>query len=451
MATSGDASRLRTSRLLSGIGSSVLARAATSLSPLILIPITLSYLGDAQYGTWMAVVSLTSMLLWADLGLGNGLLTRLSPLITYGEWARGRRVVSSAYQVLVLVSVAGCIVAISSYWLVPWDAVFNTAGTTDAGAVTLICLVAFALNIPLSLVHRVLFAVQRVNASNGVLLVGAVIATAAAYVAVLVGAPRLTVIGVVMAAPVVTNAGATVWVFHRLPALRPTWRLDRVEARGLLSIGVQFLAVAVLTSLALNADNLVVAHTASIEAVADYSVVMRVFSALGLLVTIVNLPLWPANAEALALGDRRWVRRTTTRMVLASGGCVATAGLILLALSDAVLGVLGGGEPIHAPPVLLLGFVAMWAIVACTSPLFMVQNSIGLIRPQLIGWAVFLCLSVPAKILVSSQLGVSLLPWTGAGLYLSTVVPSAYWGYRVSLRASPVARPEPSRVIRSES
>ncbi len=82
----------RSRRLIKGIGSSVVARAATSLLPLLLIPLTIRYLGTEQYGIWMAITSVTSMLLWADLGLGNGLLTKLAPLVAKGSWADGRAV-----------------------------------------------------------------------------------------------------------------------------------------------------------------------------------------------------------------------------------------------------------------------------------------------------------------------------------------------------------------------
>jgi O-antigen/teichoic acid export membrane protein len=57
-----------------------------------------------------------------------------------------------------------------------------------------------------------------------------------------------------------------------------------------------------------------VARVLGLDAAGHYSVVSRLYLALGLCVTLVNLPLWPANAEALARGEVTWVRRSTRRM-----------------------------------------------------------------------------------------------------------------------------------------
>ena len=69
-------------------------------------------------------------------------------------------------------------------------------------------------------------------------------------------------------------------------------------------------------ALAMNADYLVIAHVLGPESVTTFSVPARLFAQLGLLVSLVNLPLWPANGEALARGDVAWVRRITARMTL---------------------------------------------------------------------------------------------------------------------------------------
>lgn len=425
---------LRTNRLVRGVGSSLIARGISSVAPLILIPITLDYLGAERYGVWMALTALSSMFLWADLGLGNSLMTRLTPLVVAEKWSDARLLVSSAYRILVKVSLVGCLLNFAAYALLPWSELLNAPASIDTARVALICLLAFALNIPLSLVHRVLFALQRVSTSNWLQMVGSFLAVAGGAVTVALKAEPLAVIGAVVFAPVVTNILATVLVLAR-SKLRPALSVRGPASRGLVTSGLRFVVIGVMTSLALNVDYLIVAHGASVEEVAWYSVVARIFLALGLLVTVVNLPLWPANGEALARGDLAWVRRATSRMMLLSAGGVLGCGVALAAAKDPIVHLLAGGEATSSLT-LVLGFVAMWTLFAVASPLFMVQNAVGHLGPQTGGWAAYLFLSVPTKVFVASSYGVNWIPWAASLLYAVTVLPSAWLGFKQAMASA---------------
>ncbi|GAB3957783.1 hypothetical protein GCM10027614_73920 [Micromonospora vulcania] len=129
---------------------------------------TLSYLGTDLYGLWAAVLAVTGMVAFADLGVGLGLMTRLAPCRVDGDSATARRYVSSAYAAVCGVALPAC----GLLWLlggfVPWPVLFNATGAAarDAHLVALVCLTAFLLNIPLSLVARVQYAYQQVAISN---------------------------------------------------------------------------------------------------------------------------------------------------------------------------------------------------------------------------------------------------------------------------------------------
>src|SRR6266545_4108416 len=280
--------RERNRRLTAGIITSVVSRGTGALAPLVLIPITLSYLGDELYGLWMAVTAVTGMALWADLGLGNGLLTKLTPCYASGDTAAARRYISTTYGVLSVVALG----LLAGLWalsgVISWTSTFNvTDPAVEAEAR------AVALEARLS--------------------------------------PAL-VVGAAVSGPPLANLLNSAWLYGRqcrLLAPRPT-RVDRTVARSLLLLGGQFFGLSIAMSIAVNADNLVIAHALGLEAVTDYSVPARLFSALGLLVTVVNLPFWSANGEALARGDLGWVRRVTGRMTLASGLVVLLSSAILV-------------------------------------------------------------------------------------------------------------------------
>jgi len=45
---------------------------------LFTVPLTLKYLGSERYGLWMSISSILSLISFADLGLGNGLLNSIA-------------------------------------------------------------------------------------------------------------------------------------------------------------------------------------------------------------------------------------------------------------------------------------------------------------------------------------------------------------------------------------
>ena len=285
----------RSRRLRTGILSAVASRGIAALAPLMLIPLTFGDLGTDGYGRWMAVVSLTSMAIWADLGLGTGLMTRLSHAIAVRDGALGRQLVSTAYFLLSSLALTGLLVlAVVARWI-PWESALNiddADASSLAPRIALICLGAFILNVPLSLVQRIQYAHQQVAQSNAWVAAGSLSSVALAWAAVSVNAGVTLVILGVALGPILGNLLNTVWFFNRnresVPRLR---NVGGAAARSMAGLGGRFLLVTLVSSVSLNVATLIVAHTSGLDDAAVYPVAARVMTALGLLVTLINLPL----------------------------------------------------------------------------------------------------------------------------------------------------------------
>ena len=107
--TSTEDNAVRTRLLVRGVISSFASRGLAALVPLAMIPLMLTALGTTVYGAWMAIVSITSMLVWADLGLGNGLMTRLSRHLAHDDHRFARRDILATYAIVSLVAFLLCL------------------------------------------------------------------------------------------------------------------------------------------------------------------------------------------------------------------------------------------------------------------------------------------------------------------------------------------------------
>jgi O-antigen/teichoic acid export membrane protein len=337
---------------------------------------------------------------------------------------------------------------------VDWPSLFNVDDpvlATRVRPIVLVCLTVFIINVPLSLVTRVRYAYQQVSQSNMWQAAGSLWSIPVVIYAVQASLSPVVVVAASVIGPPVANAVNSAWLYLRqLPRLTPGLRhADREIARDLFGLGGRFFAVTVLMSVAINADTLIIAHTLGLTAVATYAVAARLLAQLGILVTLVNLPLWPANGEALARGDTAWVRTMTRRMTFGSTLCVLLPAIPFVLVGGSLLEA-WLGTPLDASRGLLLALAAWWVLQAAISPRFMVQNSAGVIRPQLIGWSLYLVVSLPAKWFAAQTLGLVAVPAVGVALYAATVLPSAIKGYRQSIgSAATQGLAQPTSIDRS--
>jgi O-antigen/teichoic acid export membrane protein len=431
----------RVRKLLSWIATAALGRLVSALVPLILLPVTLSYLGTELYGLWAAVIAITGMVVFADLGVGLGLMTRLAPCRITEDADTARGYVSSAYATVSAVALVACTTLWLFSGLVPWSALFNADGPAaqDARLVASICLTAFLVNIPLALVIRVQYAYQQVAVSNIWQACSSALSLPLALGTVAVGMRPVVVIAAIAFSPVLVNAVNTAWTFgRRFRHLAPSPRfIERRRMRELLSLGGLFFLVTLVMVLADNADPLIIAHVLGLGAVTTYAVPARVFGQIGALVTLVNQPIWPMHGEAVARGDVAWIRRTVRRMTVVS---------VLTALLPSALMVTLGNDLLSAwLPIsienrsLLLGLACWWILLAAISPRFMVQNAAGVLRPQLCGYLLYLPLSAVGKYIGLQWWGVSAAPYVAVVAYSVTVLPAALHGYQRALRLANIA------------
>ncbi|MET7424818.1 lipopolysaccharide biosynthesis protein [Dactylosporangium sp. NPDC005555] len=434
----------RNRRLVSGVAASFGAVGAGSVASLIVAPVMFHHLGPALFGLWVAVTALTSVALFADLGMGNSLLTRLAAHRAAPSGVRDATgAVAAAYLTLAgtgAVLLAGVMTVGVAVPVGPLFGVTDARLGAQAATVLVVCFGAFAVNLPLSLITKIQLAMQDTARSAGwsaataawtVLVVGGAAAA---------GAGPLTLIACASTAAPVGNLANTVHYFTRVrPDLRPArWVLEPGAAGGLLRLSVRYFALSLLTSTAASIDGYLVARWLGPVAAAHYGVTVRMFILLNLVVTVVNTPLWPANADALARGDLPWVRRTTRRMCLLGAGLVGAAAAVLVAASEPLLAAWIRSPDFHGLPTGVVALLALWpALLAAVSPMFMVQNSVGLLRPQLAGWGAYLLLSLPAKALLVRDLGLAGVPLGSAAVFAVTVLPACAAGYRAVVARKP--------------
>ncbi len=402
-------------------------RATALVGTLILVPVLLQHLGNAQLGVWLLLLSVGQMLVFADLGLGNGLMTAIAAATGTEQPARlGRTASSGAAALFGVAAILLCIGGIA--WLVlPWERWGGASWTTTEWQALAIAVVCLLLSGPAGVGARIQSGLQQGYIASLWQGVGNLLALGAVLVGVWADRGLPMLIALFYGTPVVVMVANSLWYFLRVqPALRPRWAA--IDRHTLFNVGRMsgiFFVLQLTLAATMATDNLVLTLVLGVEAVPQYAVPARLFAYIGVGISIFLMPLWPAYAEAIGRGDGDWVRRTF-RISLAGAVLAATllAGALYYWREEILHAWVGESFPIDAG---VIGALAIWTVFESAGiAVAMLLNGGQCLRLQLGVAAALAVASLPCRMALLAWLGPAGLPaGTVIAYILTTAVPLA--------------------------
>lgn len=413
--------RERHRRLVLTSLSSALAKVISVATSLISVPLTLHYLGAERYGVWLTISSLTAMLSFADLGLGNGVLNRVAAAYGRGDRQAILQYVSSAFAVLTPIGLVVLGTLLAGGLFQPWSYLFNIRGELarkEVGAAMAAFSACFAVAIPAGVVQRVQMALQQGFVSGLWQCASSLFALAGLLLAIHFRASLPWLVLALLGAPSVAALCNSVLFFcGQQPDLAP--RFAAVSRGAVMDIGrtgFLFFILQAVSAIAYATDTVIVARALGAANVPTYGVPAQLFALIPMLLSMVLAPLWPAYGEAIARRDHAWVRSTLKRSLTLSVGFAATMSLGLLIAAPLILRV-WVGHAVSAPFLLLLGLAVWRTIEAASNALAMFLNGANVIRFQVLVATLTGVCALTLKLLFVRVFGVSGPPWAGVIAY----------------------------------
>ena len=94
----------RMRRILISAVAAAAGKALSVLSALISVPLTFRYLGPERFGVWMIISSFSILFSFADLGIGNGIMTAVASANGTNDRISQRSTISSGYSFLISIA-----------------------------------------------------------------------------------------------------------------------------------------------------------------------------------------------------------------------------------------------------------------------------------------------------------------------------------------------------------
>jgi O-antigen/teichoic acid export membrane protein len=317
-----------TRRFVMFFATSLAARAVGIACQLLQVPLVVATLGSEAFGFWMTLTSITSLMQFADLGLGTGAQNRITEEFTHGNLGTARMLFTSVGVFLAAVGLLVGLVLTLVLPLVDLAAVFHLrdpATIEQAPVAAQILCWIFCASLPLGLAQRLAFARQEGWMFN----VTQAVASVSALAVVAWGAHHQWNLALLVAAAQGTLllANAALLGVHLVQLRwlsRPHPRISFGAVRELLGVGAFFSLQQIVSTVMFSLPQVIISASLGAAAVTPYNLVQRLFNLFAMVQNAFLLPLWPAYARARARKEFDWMRQALRRSFQATAAaCVA--------------------------------------------------------------------------------------------------------------------------------
>lgn len=413
--------------ILSGFSTAIVKLITVGLN-LITVPLTLSYLGNLRYGIWLSISSVLTLLSFADLGLGNGLLNAVTKADANKDLVQLKKAISSAFFLLMAIALFLVALFILIHNIVDWEVVFNVKSgisTSELNNTIAVIILMIIFNIPLGIVQRIHEGFQEGFKFQFWLLLGSIISFLLLIVSIhyRLGLPFL-VLAFSSGPLIATIFNAYYLFFVKQKHLRPRLKYFELSfGAKLIKSGLAFLVLGIFTLIGNSSDDIVIAHVLGNAEIAHYEIVKKMYL-ISMMTQFLIQPMWPAFGDAIEKGDYIWASKTLWNGLKLS---ILFGGLISLPI------VFFGGNIINywlsinfQPSIgLTLGFFVFVFIANYGGVMSAFFNSGPFMKKQvtMIGLASISALLF--KIILSSKFGISGIIWgTVLGYGIFYIIPS---------------------------
>lgn len=242
-----------------------------------LMPFTVSHLGQAEYGLWMLIASMTYYFQLLDMGYGNGIVRHLVSADRRGDAGAMNRIVSTFVYVYAGLGFAVCVVAaLLIVSVVPRFPRLTPAQVKTAQALLAIIGLRVAIGFPMTVFGAVTNARQGFVLNN-VVAIATVLTSALVTFVVLEGGGSLIALVAATTAVNMLGYGGYAWTaMHVFPELKIRASFfSRSQWRDVTSLSVYLFLIQIAGQISFNIDNIVIGAFLGTAAVAVYTVALR--------------------------------------------------------------------------------------------------------------------------------------------------------------------------------
>lgn len=402
----------------------------------LLVPMTLSYLTQYEYGVWLTLSSILVWLDFFDVGLGNGLRNKLTECLALGKLDLGRAYVSTTFVVLSMIGLTLIIVFYVLSLFVNWDTVLNTTQNPikHISEVVLVVFILCVINFVMKTIGTIFIANQEPMMAD---MFGCISQLLSLLMIILLKqfttGSLMNVAVCFSISPILVYFISYPYTFRkRFPRLMPSIKSVNLSlVKDIAGIGFQFFFIQVVCLLLFQSSNIIIAQVFSPAEVTPYNIGYRYLNVITVFFMIIITPLWSAITDAYTKQDYRWIQKSISVMIRI--WLVFLLLVVILYFSSDFLITLWVGNEVIVSKSILLAISCFVSIDMWNRIFASFANGTSHLKIQLYSAILEGVIFIPLALSLSESMGVASVAWALMGVSLIPAV-VLYLDYSLTLK-----------------
>lgn len=392
----------RTRNIIRHVGISFLLKGGSVLANFLIVPVTMNYLDNENYGVWLTLSSFIAWFSFFDIGLGNGLRNKFAEARVRNDDDLARAYVSSAYFTVGIISLILVSVFFVINPMINWASVFNAPpGLQDQLKILMPVVFAFfGLQLVVRLITTIYIADQRHSIQGQIQFLTQVVSLLAIWILTQTKGSSLLLFGAVFSAlPVIVLLFLNGFAFRkRYRNFKPGIKFfGRKYLKDIMGLGLNFFIIQIAVLVLFSTDNFIISKLFSPAEVVPYNVAYKYFSVATMIYTVMITPYWSAFTEAYTRKDVQWIKNSVKniqKLWLAVPG-----GLLIMILASSWFYNLWVGDKVSVPTDLSVAMAVFVMLLTFNMIYVNFINGVGKIKLQLMTSIFVMIVNIPLSML----------------------------------------------------
>ncbi|MBI6102240.1 oligosaccharide flippase family protein [Clostridium perfringens] len=360
------------------------------------VPISLKYLGNQRYGIWQTMMSLIGFVSLTNFGIGNGLRNRVTEYFTNDDKIGLKKVISSAYISLTIISFVILVISIPLFWFFNYNWMYSniTISHSEIAIAFIIIIIGFSVNFVIGLVTSIVYGIHKSHLVTLSQLISSIISLLLTL-CVINTVSRLYVMSLIYSiSNILVNVILTIIVYKIDRCYIPSLKLfDKYESKKLYTLGMSFFLLQIVALFMNTSDSFIVAKLIGATDVTNYSIVNKVFNLIPTLFSIVLIQVWSQTAKEVTLNKYNNIKKMINKLLLLLIPIFIV--LIFIVITFNFISLIWLRKIIDVSKLLLISS-ALYAFLTCINGIFVnIQNGLGIIKYQIISYTIAVIIQFP--------------------------------------------------------
>ena len=285
----------------------------------ILLPLTVHYLTEVEYGVWVTLFTVMNWVNFLDMGLGLGLRNKLAEAVSKNNLNEIRTYLSTGIFAMIGIGSILLIIFIIVMQLANMQSIFNTKEISeqDLYISTLFTGIFVILAFTLSVINQVYYAYQKAAVTGAIQIVHNLVMLLVVYYLTLQPTHKLFYFVLSFGiAIILSRISFIVTFFYKnidiLPALK---YIQLSSLKSICNLGIKFFIIQLTCIVIFSSSNILITQCLGPENVRSYDIVFKVFNFITMAHSLILAPLWNAYTDAYIKKDFKWLRNTIKKMI----------------------------------------------------------------------------------------------------------------------------------------